>query len=75
LPIRALVATIALVAIPVAVTVERPPGPSKNRAEEKTCEVNRAIGSRLERVRLCTSRRERDEYRKELATDNLRLRH
>lgn len=74
MPIRALVATIVLVAIPVAVTVEQPPAPSKNRVEEMTCEINRAVGSRLERVRLCTSRRERDDFRKELATDNLRVR-
>ena len=67
--IRAWVAAIAVVAIPIAVSGQQPAGGSKNRAEKKICTVHLATGSRLDRVRRCMTRRERDEYRKEMDTD------
>jgi len=67
--IRAWVAAIAVVAIPIAVSGQQPAGDSKDRAEKKICTVHLATGSRLDRVRRCMSRREREEYRKEMNTD------
>ncbi len=67
--IRAWVAAIAVVAIPIAVSGQQPAGDSNNRAEKKICTVHVATGSRLDRVRRCMTRRERDEYRKEMNAD------
>ena len=67
--IRALVAAIAVVAIPIAVSGQQPAGDSKNRAEKKICTAHIATGSRLERVRRCMTKREREEYRAEINND------
>jgi len=67
--IRAWVAAIAVVAIPIAVSGQQPAAGSKDRAEKKICTVHNATGSRLERVRRCMTQREREEYRKEMNTD------
>jgi hypothetical protein len=67
--IRALIAAIAVIAIPIAVNGQQPPRESQERSEKKICEVHLATGSRLERVRRCMSRREREEYSKEIDTD------
>jgi len=67
--IRALMAAIAVVAIPIAVSGQQPAGDSKNRAEKKICTVHIATGSRLDRVRRCMTMREREEYREEVNAD------
>ena len=66
--IRALVAAIAVVAIPIAVSGQQP-GETKNRAEKKICTVDNETGSRLGRVRRCMTRREREEFAEEMETD------
>lgn len=70
--IRALLAAIAVVAIPIAVSGEEPLRPAKDPSLKKICRVHTETGSRLNQVRRCMSRREELEYRKELETDLVR---
>lgn len=67
--IRALLAAVAVVAIPIAVNGEQPPRPKKDRAEKKICTIHEQVGTRLSAVRRCMSRREHEEMRKEMGTD------
>lgn len=67
--IRALLAAIAVIAIPIAVSGEEPVQSAKDFSTKKICRVHTETGSRLNQVRRCMTRREELEYRKELETD------
>jgi hypothetical protein len=62
--LRALVAAIAVVAVPIAVQGAETPPQTKPR-EKRICEVDVPMGSRLGGVRRCRSARERDEHKAE----------
>lgn len=67
--VRALVAAIAVVAIPIAVNGAEPVRPAKDTSMKKICRTHVATGSRLDRVRRCMSQREQEDYRREINTD------
>lgn len=69
---RALLAAVAVVAIPIAVNGEEPRRAAKNVPEKRFCSIHTTVGTRLGAVRRCMSRREEEEMRKELETDLVR---
>ena len=59
---RFILAAAAVVAVPVAVSGQEgaPPPPRKESPARRTCESNTELGSRLNRVRTCRTRAERE---------------
>jgi hypothetical protein len=62
--LRALVAAIAVVAVPIAVQGAEGPKQTQPRVK-RTCQVDVPMGSRLGGVRRCRSAQERDEHKAE----------
>ena len=58
--VRALLATVAIVATQLAAQGTQAPPQRPDYSKTKICEVNTAIGSRLGGVRRCRTRRERE---------------
>jgi hypothetical protein len=67
--IRALLAAVAVIAIPIAVNGQEAVRPAKDASMKKVCREHIATGSRLNRVRRCMTSREEEEYKRELGTD------
>jgi hypothetical protein len=67
--IRALFAAVAVIAIPIAVNGEEPARPAKDDSLKKICRVHTETGSRLGKVQRCMTRREEEQYRKEIELD------
>ena len=64
--VRALLAAIAVISVPIAVNGAEPPTPQKPPAKEKrTCTVRPEIGSRVNSVRTCLTAAEREQRRQE----------
>jgi hypothetical protein len=63
--LRALVAAIAVVAVPIAVQGAETPRSSNQPREKRVCEVTVPMGTRLGGVRRCRSAREQDEHKAE----------
>lgn len=58
--VRFILAAIAVVAVPVAVSGQENAPPRKESPARRTCESNAEIGSRLNRVRTCRTKAERE---------------
>jgi hypothetical protein len=63
--VRAFLAALAVVAIPIAVQGAEAPRRTPPKAEKRTCEVNTPLGSRLGGVRRCRSASEREAHKAE----------
>jgi hypothetical protein len=63
--IRALLAAVAVVAVPIAAQDARAPSQRPDPRTTKICEVNTAIGSRLGGVRRCRTQEEREQAQRE----------
>ncbi len=66
--VRAFLAALAVVAVPIAVQGAEGPRRTKPNAEKRTCEVNTPVGSRLGGVRRCRSASEREAHKAEART-------
>lgn len=62
---RALLAAIAIVAVPIAVQAMEPNSAPRAPRVKRTCEVTPAIGSRIRSIRRCRSDEERDQSKQE----------
>jgi hypothetical protein len=64
--VRALLAAIVVVSVPIAVNGEpQAPQQKPNPKEKRTCQVHSEIGSRINTVRVCRSAAEREAARQE----------
>ena len=63
--VRASLAALAVVAVPIAVQGEPAPSQRPDPRTTKICEVNTTIGSRLGGVRRCRTREEREQAKQE----------
>jgi hypothetical protein len=63
--IRALLAAVAVAAVPIAAQDAQAPSQQPDPRTTKICEVNTTIGSRLGGVRRCRTRAEREEAKQE----------
>jgi hypothetical protein len=63
--VRALLAAVAVVAVPIAAQTAQAPSQQPDYSTTKICEVNAAIGSRLGGVRRCRTQREREIEKQE----------
>lgn len=66
---RALLAAIAVIAVPLAVNGQPPVRPADDPSTKKICRAHVATGSRLNLVKRCMTAREEQEYKKELSSD------
>ncbi len=60
---RFMLAAVAVVAVPVAVSGQEGTPPRKESPAKRTCEANTEIGSRLNRVRSCRTKAEREQMK------------
>jgi hypothetical protein len=62
---RALLAAIAIVAVPIAVQGAEPNSAPRAPRVKRTCEVTAEVGSRIRSIRRCRSADERDQSKQE----------
>ena len=65
---RFMLATVAVVAIPIAAIGQQPaaePAKAPAKTERRTCETSTELGSRLSRVRRCRTKSERQAHKQE----------